>query len=127
MNPGVKTLWVEALRSGEYKQGRMELHSANNEFCCLGVLCSIAVKQGVISKPESYGGAYRYGKTETNAGSSAYLPRAVQTWAGLDNSDPKIAGAFLSQLNDGIENALDGVVEAQKTFAEIADLIEEHL
>ena len=30
--------WVEALRSGKYKQGRRTLRNRNDEFCCLGVL-----------------------------------------------------------------------------------------
>jgi hypothetical protein len=31
--------WVDALRSGKYKQGHMELHNKkDNTFCCLGVL-----------------------------------------------------------------------------------------
>ncbi len=32
--------WVEALRSGEYEQGRFALRRAN-EFCCLGVACDV--------------------------------------------------------------------------------------
>lgn len=34
--------WVEALRSGKYKQGRSALRNRDNEFCCLGVLCDIS-------------------------------------------------------------------------------------
>ena len=33
--------WVDALRSGKYKQGRRALRNVDNEFCCLGVLCDI--------------------------------------------------------------------------------------
>lgn len=33
--------WVEALRSVKYKQGRDLLRSADNTYCCLGVLCDI--------------------------------------------------------------------------------------
>lgn len=37
-----KTKWLAALRSGEYKQGRAQLHNrAQNTFCCLGVACKI--------------------------------------------------------------------------------------
>lgn len=33
-----KAKWVEALRSGKYKQGRMKLYDALNDcYCCLGV------------------------------------------------------------------------------------------
>jgi hypothetical protein len=30
-------VWLAALRSGKYKQGKGELHSLNGEMCCLGV------------------------------------------------------------------------------------------
>jgi len=32
--------WVQALRSGEYKQGKGALR-VNDRFCCLGVACDI--------------------------------------------------------------------------------------
>ena len=34
--------WVEALRSGKYKQARKVLRSSEDFFCCLGVACDIA-------------------------------------------------------------------------------------
>ena len=33
-------LWVKALRSGEYEQGKTQLH-CGGEYCCLGVLNKI--------------------------------------------------------------------------------------
>lgn len=42
MNAELKAKWVEALRSGEYRQGEGRLYdNATNTFCCLGVLCKI--------------------------------------------------------------------------------------
>lgn len=43
MNEELKRKWVNALFSGEYKQGRGALRGGenNDEFCCLGVLCDI--------------------------------------------------------------------------------------
>lgn len=49
-----RRLWVKALRSGEYKQGYGYLHykrGGKDKFCCLGVLCDLAVKNGVIEPP----------------------------------------------------------------------------
>ena len=45
--------WVDALRSGQYKQARFVLHSqilhnGENSYCCLGVACVIAEQNGVI-------------------------------------------------------------------------------
>lgn len=42
MNPEIKTKWVEALRSGKYKQGKKSLRSREGDkYCCLGVLCDL--------------------------------------------------------------------------------------
>jgi hypothetical protein len=32
-----KAVWLAALRSGEYKQGRMAMKNPDGSFCCLGV------------------------------------------------------------------------------------------
>lgn len=119
MNPEVKTEWVRALRSGEYEQGFSALRT-NDEFCCLGVLCDLAVKHGVIPQPSIISFSkenYCYGE-EQNA---SFLPNEVVKWAGLPDANPKIysdefAGEALSSFND-----------AEDTFDQIADLIEEQL
>lgn len=41
MNSGLKAKWIEALRSGEYKQGYGALRDDDDTFCCLGVLCDV--------------------------------------------------------------------------------------
>lgn len=41
MDPKLKAEWVEALRSGEYKQGSGALLSQDGGYCCLGVLAEI--------------------------------------------------------------------------------------
>jgi hypothetical protein len=41
MNKELKAKWVEALRSGKYKQGKGMLRNEKGQFCCLGVLCDI--------------------------------------------------------------------------------------
>lgn len=43
MNNVIKSKWVEALRSGEYKQGQGRLND-RDLFCCLGVLCEVLIK-----------------------------------------------------------------------------------
>lgn len=46
MNKERKAQWIEALRSGKYKQGRCYLRIPKqdgvDEFCCLGVACDIS-------------------------------------------------------------------------------------
>ena len=41
MNPELKQKWLEALRSGRYKQGILQLRSSDDRYCCLGVLCDL--------------------------------------------------------------------------------------
>lgn len=44
MDPTVKQLWLDELRSGEYQQGKGNLRAivdGTEGFCCLGVLCNI--------------------------------------------------------------------------------------
>lgn len=125
MNQEVKAQWVTALRSDEYKQGRGYLVVDGNS-CCLGVLCDLAVKAGVIEGPsvDPATGAYAYGEEK-----QVYaLPAEVREWADLgDNSEPRVrydwydwngADTFgLSALNDG----------KRLGFREIADLIDSQL
>lgn len=40
MDAQLKAKWIEALRSGEYEQGK-HLFEADGAFCCLGVLCKV--------------------------------------------------------------------------------------
>lgn len=40
MTAEMKAKWLEALRSGKYKQGQTFLRQANR-YCCLGVLCDL--------------------------------------------------------------------------------------
>lgn len=40
MNKEWKEKWIDALRSGKYKQGQFLLRNMN-KYCCLGVLCDI--------------------------------------------------------------------------------------
>jgi hypothetical protein len=37
----LRKMWIEALRSGEYEQGRDHLRDPDGGYCCLGVLCHL--------------------------------------------------------------------------------------
>lgn len=91
MNPEVKAKWVEALRSGNYKQtqGRLKRHKDGEEsYCCLGVLCDISPAKEY--EVRSYGGHSTY------LGSINQPPHIVLEWAGLGYSDV----LYLMTLND---------------------------
>lgn len=45
MNEEWKDKWVKALRSGEYQQGKELLCDDKNNFCCLGVLTDLVIKE----------------------------------------------------------------------------------
>lgn len=107
MDPIIKSKWLHALRSGEYKQGkgRLREHAA---YCCLGVLCDIHAKET--------GGRWSSNEYLDCAG---ILPVKVRDWAGLEARDPVVDGLDGRCLSSHNDNG--------KPFPEIADLIEKHL
>lgn len=131
MKAEIKTRWLEALRSGRFPQTKGvlertsrgiadELGNADEVgFCCLGVLCSLAVEDGVIQRKEGVGGVALYGDGEGH--SEAELPDAVVRWAGLDSTDPEVVDPArdrtysLAAINDtgGSFEHIAGLIEAQ--------------
>ncbi len=89
--------WVEALRSGKYQQTTGTLTDQEG-YCCLGVACLVA------------------GKSDSDIESEGTLNRLndVRAFYGLRGSDGDFDGSSLVWLND----------DAQKSFAEIAAVIE---
>lgn len=115
MKTEIKEKWVAALRSGKYKQGRQLLRNLEEDsWCCLGVLCDLAIKDGLNLKVEVGRGEWTKGASYN--GRSSFLPWEVIEWAGLDSSIPGIERTNLVEMNDG------GV-----DFTEIADAIERNL
>lgn len=121
MNQDIKQRWVAALRSGEYKQGTNWL-CKNGEFCCLGVLSDLAVKDGVISaRPSEWDEATTYFDNEP-----ALLPEAVAEWAGLPCAEDGPLEDPVVQVG-GVEKGLSELNDEGMTFTELADIIEEKL
>lgn len=105
--------WIAALRSRKYKQGNGQLLE-NGKHCCLGVLCELAVKEGVIKDfiPSSVG-----------------IPDKVMKWAGLRTSMAQYVNrrgqeAALWKDNDGYEGYGKEISVAHKPFSKIAKIIE---
>lgn len=91
-----RKLWVEALTSGEYKQGKHYLlqHGA---YCCLGVACELYRKHkgGPKWGPQKTGGGCEYDEH------SGILPKRVRDWLGLrDSGGAYHGGASLVTMND---------------------------
>ncbi len=103
MDANIKRIWVKALRSGIFRQGKGRLHRCNNGknyYCCLGVLQEAVI--GTIG------------------------PRHM---AGMLNSTEKRIAKLkerecrlLTDMNDGMY-----VHSNHFSFNEIADWIDQHL
>lgn len=118
MNPGIKAQWIAALRSGQYKQGTSRLRRiirGEDRYCCLGILCELAVQAGAITPPTRSNGEalYRYGED------SACLPNAVSRWSGLNG----FSGLYII---NGSQSSLVENNDKGMTFDQIADTIERH-
>lgn len=116
LKPDVKRLWIEALRSGRYPQGRSFLNR-DGRFCCLGVLCELAVEAGVVERNQ--GASVSYGTF--NQGTLP--PDVVLAWAGID----VLTGVSQLIMIGGVSTPLYGHNDTGRTFAQIADAIEEQL
>lgn len=114
MKREIADIWTKALRSGEYGQCRGNLSDGKN-FCCLGVLCDIAVKNGVdvLITTEEWDNHIQYD------GEAICPPNSVLEWAGFmknNNGARYDEYTTLWELNDCLG----------KSFAEIADVIDKH-
>jgi hypothetical protein len=118
--------WAHALRSGAYPQGERTLHtqdarSGADSWCCLGVLCDLAVSDGVIPAPTTFehgAKVYRYASKNKKDMNSGTIPNDVLRWVGLQTHDgtfhtPNLGRTSLAALND-----------IGMTFESIATLIE---
>lgn len=47
VNKGRVRLLVDALRGGEFRQGQATLRTPEDDFCCLGVACEVASRNGL--------------------------------------------------------------------------------
>ncbi len=117
----VKEKWVAALRSGDYPRGKGCLSNAG-KFCPLGVLCEVAIKEGLdihTKQLTPLNGIH----SMSYDGEKSFLPWSVSHWCGLSNDSPVVVliknGSLipLTALNDTFDYS----------FEKIADLIEEQL
>lgn len=103
MNVEWKQKWLDALRSGKYKQGTGVLRDQYNRFCCLGVLCDVYDNSRWSDCHYSFEGVSRLGTP----------PRPLQEHLEVDGSQVD----YLVGLND----------DERAPFTKIADYIEANL
>ena len=138
MKTEIKQKWVDALRSGEYEKGKWYLtrrDEGKEMFCALGVLCDLAIKDGVelpfftsyehdneaqLTEIRIYQSMWNEDEGEYDDYNYTDLPDEVLRWAGL-YENPVVMYAkqttTLTELNDRVD----------VPFSTLATLIEEQL
>lgn len=109
MNQKLKQKWVEALRSGKYRQSSGYLQHGDG-FCCLGVLCDVI-------DPNSW------------ADSSRLVAGDISAKHWKDSSVFSLPAATLNEINLTYdeEGELIGLNDNDRPFEEIANHIEKNL
>lgn len=130
LRPEHKAKWLTALRSGDYKQGQNRLRTAQDEYCCLGVLCEI-LKDEINGAWELHGGRYTFVAGAGRIGrESSGLPPVLVHLTGVaslghfNNSTKRAMNASLSWASS--RQSLSDLNDTGSTFAEIADVIEKY-
>jgi hypothetical protein len=145
--------WVKALRSGNYKQthGYLNILESNERdvpvgFCCLGVLCEIAVNDGLVDNLDIYdvnADSRRRFDARTYDGASALLPGKVGQAYGIHDGDggsltiaevrefisPDVLreiGGGQGEEFDNIKVTLVDLNDSGATFEQIANVIERY-
>ena len=107
--------WLEALRSGEFKQGERSL-KANGEYCCLGVACEVLKDELRLVVHEEIG-------VTTFNDSDLILPPEVTQALELDSE-----GRFKERVEyKGYREPSLTVLNDSRgaSFLELADIIEQ--
>lgn len=112
MKQEIADLWIQALKSGEYKQTRRALRQGD-AFCCLGVLCDLHSKHSGEKwyMDQSGDGWYLH--------NTGLLPEPVFTWAGMKTS----AGVYQYDVPLSLSSHNDHGM----SFEHIAEIIKEHV
>lgn len=113
MTPDAKELWVASLRDGSFVKGKYGLRDLEDRYDATGVLCELAVMNGII-KP-----AKRYDKPDASVffgytydGLATGISKKVEEWSGLS-------------YRLGFNIAMKG--DRGMSFDKIADWIEDNL
>lgn len=123
MNKQIAKKWIKALRSGEYKQGQTGRLKSDTGYCCLGVLCEIASKEG-LGIFDNNGIFHANGEQKRQS-----LPSDVLAWSEMKNYmgyfQSDLGEVSLWNMNDGVTNK-NQLADNRLSFNEIADVIEEY-
>lgn len=117
MDVRIKELWIEALNSGKYDQGKGFLRK-DNCFCVYGVLCDLYAKEH-----EDVGWELQFGTTGRYSilGFWDFVPDEVLSWAGIFDMASSIMRA---RKADQVINMND---KQDATFNQLAVFIKDNL
>ena len=117
----IKEKWLEALRSGRYRQGKNCLRNLYDEYCCIGVLLDVIDPTRWIRKENCY----------SWENEDAVLPKSLQNQYGLKSTI--IIEPLKTQYKDDnydrctINDLTCANDVACYNFKQIADIIEQQL
>lgn len=115
MNAARKAAWIEALRSGNFAQGKSCLKFVDSEgspsYCCLGVLCEIEQRKFPVVHAADITGTWDIGFVET---------KKLEEDGGVGN----IYHSLRHDIGEELCNVLIRMNDQGKSFNEIADEIE---
>lgn len=137
LEPGIKAEWLAALRGGEYKQGHRRLCLVSSEghksYCCLGVLADLLIKRG--NEKFAWGEVRGFNEKSfeliaknTTFADGTYASHSMLPMVYDEGRDPTL---FALSEHDSVGcptmGRLADMNDKGKTFAEIADWIEQEL
>lgn len=133
VNKANMRLVVAALRSGKYPQGEGRLKQIANDgtplgYCCMGVMCEVAIEHGV--KVATY--SYRLNDVARSVqfdGSTGFLRANVSNWLGLDagfdvdvivgkDGNKKISAAL---ANDELKWGFDRIADSMEAYYKLLE------
>ena len=105
-------LWIAALRSGKYKQGRNGLHNLDSQtYCCLGVACEVS--------------SLGHWSTPTIIGFSSYIDKSAQQLQTIClTQEVKEFYGLTTYIAEDFENELIRLNDSGEDFESIATWIE---
>ena len=117
-------LWMEALESDQYEQGRSYLKSIDNKFCCLGVFCEAMGISPTLPETDPPEMQQCYFYEEASCG----LPYSIEKKYGFYGEFGETKEDAEAAFDDPVESefALARLNDSGKTFKEIAAIIKEN-
>lgn len=104
MDPALKARWINALLSGDYKQGQGLLRDARNGHCCLGVLCDVLKDEVGGTWEQMNDGSYKFVLPEDGREDQPFvtagLPEVIVSMTGVSSLGDFAVEAEASEVLD---------------------------